>query len=58
MLKEIKISFYADVNETDIEEVARVFDKCGSEIIEHNLPELKNIGLFEVSEVESGRKLL
>ena len=57
-LKEIKISFYADVNEKDMEEVTRVFNKCGAEIIEHNLPELRNIGFFEVSEVETGRKLL
>ena len=57
-MKEIKIVFYANVEEKDYDSVAKAFRKCGAEIINSDLPELKNVGCFEIHEVETGKKIL
>ena len=49
MTKEIKVTFYADVDEKDYAEVVKALEKCGAEIITNELPELFSIGLFDVS---------
>ncbi len=46
MQKEIKVSFYADVDEKKIDDIFRVLDKCGADIVTNDLPELSNIGRF------------
>ena len=57
-MKEIKIVFYANVEEKDYDSVAKAFRKCGAEIINSDLPELKNVGCFEIHEVETGKQIL
>ena len=57
-MKEIKIVFYANVEEKDYDSVARAFRKCGAEMINNELPELKNVGCFEIHEMETGKKIL
>ena len=51
-MKEVKITFYAHANEEDIEEIKKVFDKYGADIILSEVPELKNIGSFELEVIE------
>jgi len=48
MQKEIKVSFYADVEENGLDEVLRAFNKCGADIIRGDFPELLNVGCFDV----------
>ena len=48
MQKEIKVSFYADVEEKKMDYVLRAFNKCGAEIITNEFPELLNVGSFDV----------
>lgn len=50
-MKEIKITFYAYVNEEDFDEVKQAFGKSGAEIIGEEFPELKDIGYFKVEEI-------
>jgi len=50
---EVKISFYADIDKHDLEEVKRAFNKYGAEIINENFPELKNVAYFKVEEASS-----
>ncbi len=52
MQKEIKISFYANIDENDLNIVERAFNKCGAEIIGDEFPELENIGCFEIEIME------
>ena len=49
-MKEIKISFYANIDEDDIAEVTRVLNKYGAEIISQEIPELENVGCFAIEE--------
>lgn len=49
MTKEIKITFYADVEEKDYAEVVKALEKCGAEMITNELPELFSVGLFDVN---------
>ncbi len=48
MQKEIKVSFYADVEEKKMDYVLRAFNKCGADVIGSEFPELLNIGCFDV----------
>ena len=57
-MKEIKIAFYANVEEKDYDVVAKAFRKYGAEIINSEVPELKDVGCFEIHEMETGKKIL
>lgn len=46
MQKEIKVSFYADVDEKEIDDIFMVLNKCGADIVTSDLPELSNVGRF------------
>lgn len=48
MQKEIKVSFYADVEEKKMDDVLRAFNKCGAYIIGSEFPELMDVGCFDV----------
>ena len=48
--KEIKVSFYAEMEEKDFESVEHGFQKSGADIIADNFPELSNIGYFKIFE--------
>lgn len=52
-MKEIKVVFYANVEDHDYQKVKKGFSKCGAEIIESEFPELKDIGYFSVEEVST-----
>ncbi|MBP3231686.1 MAG: hypothetical protein J6M33_05310 [Anaerovibrio sp.] len=49
MTKEIKITFYADVEEQDYETVVKALENNGAAIITNELPELFNVGYFDVN---------
>ena len=49
-MKEIKISFYANVDEDSLAEVKRALSKYGAEVITDNFEELENVGCFEIEE--------
>ena len=46
MQKEIRVSFYADVDEKEIDDIFRALNKCGADIVTSDLPELSNVGRF------------
>ena len=48
MTKELKITFYADVDEQDYAEVVKALENNGAAIITTELPELFSVGYFEV----------
>ena len=47
MQKEIKVSFYADVDEKRFDDVFKAISKYGAEIITNELSELSNVGCFD-----------
>lgn len=49
MTKEIKITFYADVEEQDYETVVKALENNGAAIITNELPELFSVGYFDVN---------
>ena len=49
---EVKVSFWADVDESDFDMVKHTFGKYGAEIISEEFPELKNIGYFNVEKAD------
>ena len=49
MTKEIKITFYADVEEQDYDEVVKALENNGAAIITNELPELFSVGYFDVN---------
>lgn len=49
MTKEIKVTFYADVEEKDYAEVVKALENNGAAIITNELPELFSVGYFDVS---------
>lgn len=49
-MKEIKISFYASVDEDALAEVKRLLNKYGAEVITNNFEELENVGYFSIEE--------
>ena len=58
MQKEIKVSFYADVDEKRFDDVFKAISKYGAEIITNELSELSNVGCFDVDVMrEKGGKL-
>jgi len=52
MQKEIKVSFYADVDEKKFDDVLRAFNKCGANIIGGEFPELLNVGCFDMRVID------
>ncbi len=49
MTKEIKITFYADVEEQNYETVVKALENNGAAIITNELPELFSVGYFDVN---------